>query len=44
MKMRADKIFVRYAQDKNKMIFSEICKAFGKDGEQIFGITDIEHI
>jgi hypothetical protein len=44
MKMRADKIFVRYAQDKNKMIFSEICKAFEKDGEQIFGITDIEHI
>jgi hypothetical protein len=44
MKMRAEKIFVRYAQDKGKMIFSEICKTFEKDGEQIFGITDIDHI
>jgi hypothetical protein len=35
MKMRAEKIFVRYAQDNGKMIFSEICKAFENDGEQI---------
>lgn len=44
MKMRAEKIFVKHAQDKGKMIFSEICKTFEKDGEQIFGITDIDHI
>lgn len=38
MKMRAEKIFIDYAQKKGKMIFSEICKAFEEDGEHIFGI------
>lgn len=44
MKMRAEKIFIDYAQKKGKMIFSEICKAFEKDGEHIFGIVDIGHL
>lgn len=43
MKMRAEKIFIDYAQKKGKMIFSEICKAFEEDGEHIFGIADIGH-
>jgi hypothetical protein len=43
MKMRAEKIFVGHEQNKGKMIFSEICKAFENDGEHIFGIADIEH-
>lgn len=43
MKMRAEKIFVGHDQNKGKMVFSEICKAFENDGEHIFGITDIEH-
>lgn len=43
MKMRAEKIFIDYAQKKGKMIFSEICKAFEEDGEHIFGIVDIGH-
>lgn len=43
MKMRAEKIFVGYDQNKGKMVFSEICKAFENDGEHIFGITDIVH-
>lgn len=44
MKMRAEKIFIDYAQKKGKMIFSEICKAFEEDGEHIFGIVDIGHL
>ena len=44
MKMRAEKIFIDYAQKKGKMIFSEICKAFEEDGEHIFGIADIGHL
>lgn len=44
MKMRAEKIFIDYAQKKGKMIFSEICKVFEKDGEHIFGIVDIGHL
>ena len=43
MKMRAEKIFVGHDQNKGKMVFSEICKAFENNGEHIFGITDIEH-
>ncbi len=44
MKMRAEKIFIDYAQKKGKMIFSEICRAFEKEGEHIFGIVDIGHL
>ncbi len=44
MKMRAEKIFVGHDQNKGKMVFSEICKAFENDGEHVFGITDIEHL
>ena len=44
MKMRAEKIFIDYAQKKGEMIFSEICKAFEEDGEHIFGIVDIGHL
>ena len=44
MKMRAEKIFIDYAQKKGKMIFSEICKAFEEDGEHIFGIVVRGHL
>lgn len=44
MKMRPEKIFAGHHKNKGKMIFSEICRAFEKDGEKIFGIEELEHI
>ncbi len=44
MKMRPENIFVGHHKNNGKMIFSEICKAFERDGEGIFGIGDLEHI
>ena len=44
MKMRAERIFVGYAQKNGKMIFSKICEAFEREGEKIFGITDTSTI
>lgn len=38
MKMRPKAIFKGYDQSNGKMIFSEICKAFEREGEKIFGI------
>lgn len=43
MKMRAGKIFLGHDKNKGNMIFSEICKAFEKDGEKIFDLQ-LEHI
>lgn len=44
MKMRPEKIFAGHHKNKGKMIFSEICRTFEKDGEKIFGIEELEHI
>lgn len=41
MKMRPANIFKGH---KGKLIFSEICKTFEEKGEELFGISDIEHI
>lgn len=38
MKMRAGRIFIGHDKNKGSMIFSEICKAFEKDGEKIFDL------
>lgn len=40
MKMRPANIFKGH---EGKMIFSEICKTFEEKGEELFGISDIEH-
>lgn len=44
MKMRPENIFIGHHKKNEKMIFSEICKAFEQDGEGIFGIDDLENI
>lgn len=43
MKMRPGKIFIGHDNNQGNMIFSEICKAFEKDGEKIFDLQ-LKHI
>ena len=44
MRMRPQNIFIGHEKNKGKMIFSKICEAFEKDGEKIFGFSEMQHI